>query len=53
MAKAFPTTDRDFDIMRAADTLIEAKRIKKDKKLHKEAITELKRRAKEIKEVTA
>lgn len=52
MPKAFPTTDRDYVILLcAADTLIEKARIKKDTKLHKEAVTELKRRQKEIKSV--
>lgn len=53
MAKAFPTTNRDYEIDSAADTLVRFRRIKKDTKLHKAAVAELKRRAKEIKEAIA
>ena len=44
MSQDVPTTDKEWEIRSAADTLLEAVRVKKDKKLHKAAIAELKRR---------
>lgn len=46
-----PQTDREWEIKQAADTLIDAERVKKDKKLYKAAVAELKRRRDEVAKV--
>jgi len=41
MATESPKTDRDYEVENAARTLLEAERIKKDKKLYQAAMKEL------------
>ncbi len=47
---ATPKEDKGWMIQSAADTLLDAKRIKKDKPLHKAALVELRKRRTAISE---